>query len=1127
MRSKPTACRRKPLAALLLMLGAGLAPASAQEPLWSPLGPELILDGQATGARVAVTGRVNAIAVNPANPFGDIWVGSAGGGAWNGAVSPLIRWRPMTDHLDSLAVGALALDSCGSERCASVWIGSGENSIRRDTQYGRGVFKGSWNAAHEGYAWNQLGAVELAHGNVTRLLLDPTTPDGPSKRVFVALSSGVTSNATHSTVTTQPAGGYGIWRSDDGGASWQRRLASMTPATDLEMDPVNPNVLWAGLRHGGLWRSENGGATWQALTNGLPAAVLAAAEWPELAVHRGPGDAHATLYAVLGACPHPHEKAPAPAHYCSPAVYRSADSGSSWTLVRAAQSPPPAMGEPLTSYASFTHALAIHPEDPNTLWYGGLNLYRSQDGGTTWQTVGEKQLHPDHHALEIVATKDLPGGWAFLNGNDGGFFVGDGGATWSSTFQHGLAITLAQSLASGPAALLVGAQDNGVNAFLGTDVWQHVQDGNAGATLVDLDDGTTAYSNRIGVDPRRCGLPSLCKFSWTAIAGAVDVTGFLPQNVNVSWYPPFVQSVLPLSGTERPLYLAARGLYRNDTNGGVPASAPGWIPVSPPGMGSPTVFPQLGGITNPITAVGIAPSNPQRLYLGYYDGKIFTTANAGANPPTWFEVYSGLPNRPVTAIAVAPLADTVVLAAYAGLGAHSLYRSDNGGIAWYAFDAATDPSFGQRSVNALLIEPVPPHIVWAGTDHGLYQRDTLTSGPAAFARVKDLPRAAVYALKLDADGQVFAATRGRGLWARLARPILRATLEDCCGDGQRYDPRPFVSVTGLGFEPHASCTLTLVANGSSCSQASEDVGEATIATDGNGNLVSSRYGSFDDRKMLWACAEGKCAGQVEHSSCPVDQVVVRCGDREATASVKQPQETVGPAGTRLTLVPQQNGGTFEVQALLKRPGGESRSLCSATIAYGAGETSESVLERARLAVASEPGCQAAGVTAALFGSSAAGSYEDEAPAAWQLQLFAPTQTGAAVVGSITHTGTADLATSGHRDGRLGSVVMPRLTLSGTAQGGALRITVNSPLGSYFLHLDTWPGDATAALFASLFHGMTGRDTGGGLPIGGGGGPPRKSFWVVVQDEHMDLPFATEVKVHNTDPGLVVGLTSGW
>ena len=258
-------------------LACGAQPSDPPENTWKFVGPRVITNGQTNGVRTNVTGRVNSVAANPFAPDTDVWVATAGGGVWhleryeeNGV--PAHTWTPMTDDQESLATGALVLDNCSPERCATVWVGGGENSIRRDTHYGAGVLRGVYDTATDAYEWTQLGAHLFRYGSISALVIDPTATDNTSKTVYVGLTSGVTADATHSTVTTTPAGAYGIYKSTDAGASWS--LIFSLPgarAADLEIDPQDPQVLYASFEQHGLWRSEDAGVTWNPIVNGIDA----------------------------------------------------------------------------------------------------------------------------------------------------------------------------------------------------------------------------------------------------------------------------------------------------------------------------------------------------------------------------------------------------------------------------------------------------------------------------------------------------------------------------------------------------------------------------------------------------------------------------------------------------------------------------------------------------------------------------------------------------------------------------------------------------------------------------------------------------------------------------------------
>ncbi|HEX3552566.1 MAG TPA: hypothetical protein VIA62_05005 [Thermoanaerobaculia bacterium] len=1101
------------LAALVLP-----AAARATDP-WVPLGPDLINNGQAWPGRVPVTGRINVVVPNPLNPLGDVWVGAAGGGVWNGTVWPNNFWSPMTDDAASLAVGAIALDSCNATFCSTVWAGTGEDSIRRDTQYGSGILKGTWNFATNVYDWTQLGDTKFSRGAVTKLVLDPTTPDNGGKVLFAALSTGQTSNSTESTVTTNPVGHVGVWRSKDAGQTWAIVLDHKTPATDLEMDPMNHNVLFAGMRRDGLYRSLDGGSTWQAIGQGIPASLLTGSDWPEIAVFRNAKMTAATVYAVLGSCPHPHEKGPV--FWCSPAIFRSLDEGSTWTQMHAAVSPAPAYGEPLTAYTSYTHALTIHPTNPNILWFGGINLYKSTDAGVTWNKIGNTALHPDHHQVAAFATNKTPSGLVTYDVNDGGLFVGDGQDQWSGGFQQGLAVTQFQSVSTTAkdTFLFGGTQDNGTNVYQGTEVWEHADDGDSASTLIDLDDENVLYDVYVGTEPRRCKGPGFCPFGWP------DITWGLPQDANVSWYPPLAQSVTAAGGVH-PLYIGTTQLFQTSTQGDSWSQVPA-DPSLPWPLGGTGTIAALNNIQNPITAVAVAPNNPNRIYVGFYGGQVFTTANGQSALPQWTAAGSGLPGRPVTALAVHPANESTVLAAVSGFGSHSVYRTTTAGTVWGSLDDSNDGSFAIGPVDTLAIASSAPYGVWAGTDTGVYSRSDPDSSVALWFKSTGLPNVAVYGLAIVDGKTLYAGTHGRGVWRLSLLPQLYPIFNDvaCCGVFDPYVPAPYVSVEVAGYDPVQKCTMSLFENGRLCSTSAVDADGGALATDAHGFLVSTKAGYYTNRKVTWACMGGACAGGVSWASCNVSEVEVDCGRGSVRSAVRTAQETKTPTSTQLGFAPQGREGSFTLTPTIKKNGGLSTALCSVAVSYAAGEDDSRVLARAASIINSDARCQAAGVQATVAGSAAAGSHEDLGPTPIRLSLSQAQPFGVQLITEVTGHGLAAFTVGSYGTPRTGSLVAPLVSLAGVAAGGRVEVTESSPLGTCTFGVDTLAGDAPETVAAGIQRAFLGRPDTSVFQLSGGCPARQNARDVNLNGAVLQFPLGQQVSVRSTDPGLSFTLGS--
>jgi photosystem II stability/assembly factor-like uncharacterized protein len=193
------------------------------------------------------------------------YFGACAGGLWR-TTSGGLYWDNITDgFLGSSSIGAVALAPSAPER---MYIGTGESCVRADVSAGDGVYRSS----DAGATWQRIGLEDTRH--ISRIHVNPTDPD----TVFVGALGDV----------WQPDGHRGVFRSRDGGATWERLLhvSDRAGIADLAMDPSQPNVLFAAMwqvrrrpdriisggRDSGLWRSTDGGHSWTELTSrlGLP-----------------------------------------------------------------------------------------------------------------------------------------------------------------------------------------------------------------------------------------------------------------------------------------------------------------------------------------------------------------------------------------------------------------------------------------------------------------------------------------------------------------------------------------------------------------------------------------------------------------------------------------------------------------------------------------------------------------------------------------------------------------------------------------------------------------------------------------------------------------------------------------
>jgi hypothetical protein len=1079
---------------------ASAAPARRLPPIggisWFPIGPAAITNGQTYGAgRVEVSGRSSVIAVNPSN-VNDVWLGTALGGVWHSTDGGQ-RWRPLSDQEASLSIGSVALDVSGgctnAETCGTIYAGTGENAIRRDTYYGAGLLIGHAPSGEFGQFWNLSGASQFKFGSINKVVLDPTT-SGSSKRIFVSLSSGVTASASESTFTApQPPSGYGLYRSNDNGAGWTKLTvpgtSSSDKSTDLEMDPQNHDILYAGFLGRGIFKSTNNGTTWCPLNpgiaapgcpavTGLPNPTTTPFDQVEIAVHRPNAGSQAILYAAFGQCPSLILDG------CAPAFFKSTDGGATWTLRRAGDSSGGLSSTCPRAYTRYTHALAIDPNQPNNVIWGGLKICKSTDSAQNFSEIGSDTVHPDHHAIVYPNPSNSN---LLYDSSDGGFYSStNGGSSWTSG-NSDLQITGFQSISASPLTnkVIGGTQDNGTNMWVGTRVWQHKADGDSASTNMDFDDVLRMYDVYFGVTPRRSTSGGTC-CSWG------NITTGLNGSDPVSFYPPFVQD----KSAPHPFYFGTNRLYKSTTDGD------SWTAVSPVLGGTGTTFPDINQ-TNVITAIAVAPNNPSRIYIGYYDGQLFVTSSACDTPACWTAIggaAKGLPQAVATRIAVDPSNANTAYVTFSGFGiGPHVYKTTNGGSNWSPASGSGSNALPDIPVNTISIEPSAHLNVWVGTDIGIYRS---TNGGTSWAPFSNgLPKVAVYEIAIDeTHGRVYAGTHGRGAFV-LTEPFL-SNYEGWVM-GQIWD----IPVFGTGFLPNSpSCNLQIIRqNGDICAQGTIDARNGTIKTDADGQLVTSNGGFYIDRPVAWACFNGNCIGGVNISSCnsaanPLTTVLVKCGAQVGIDKVigcpqinNPPSSTLGltfsdsggggggggggappPTANALTTAPTD--GSFVIVASLQVGDGSTRALCSSDVFFRRGETTTQIMQRASDALNNNPDCAAKTVFARVEGLQQAGSdfREDLPPEDPRLVLTAAGANGSQLI-------TALYARPGSATGacfdvnNIGIPVLNQLivmmlgfeTAAGGAAGGDITVLENTHLGNCAVNVHTAPGQTAGQIASSL------------------------------------------------------------
>jgi photosystem II stability/assembly factor-like uncharacterized protein len=708
---------------LVLFAAPAFTTATAQQPPSNPFGA---LHWRAVGPFRG--GRTKAIIGVPGQPH-VFYVGVVNGGVWK-TTDAGRTWNPIFDDQPTGSIGDIAVAPSNPD---IVYVTSGEGLHRPDLSTGDGVYK----STDAGKTWTHLG---LRDGQqIPRVAVDPRNPD----RLFVA-------------VLGHPYGPNeerGLYRSTDGARSFQRVLYKdeNTGASDVEIDPKNPDVVyaclwqgqegpwenaaWAGT-NGGIFKSTDGGTTWRQLTAGLPTGDDGVVQ-ADIAI--APSDPN-RLYATV-------------ATGRPVGIYRSDDAGEHWTKITDDTRPAGRIG------GGDLPVPVVDPSNPDIVYSGSVVTWKSSDGGKTWSGLRGAPGGDDYQRVWVHPDDPM----IIAEASDQGAIISlNGGATFSSWYNQPTAQLYHVAADNAfPYRLYSGQQESGSVgiASRGDDgqitfrEWHPVGVDEYGYAAPDPLDPNIVYGGR-GVSrfDRRTGQVETVG---PASAGGVSVRTVRTAPVLFSPIDPHV------------LYFAGNTLWKTADGG------QHWDQISPdlsretwdlPGSIStiyrsdPSAQPSQRGV---IYTVAPSPVDAGTIWAGTDDGLIHVTHDGGA---TWQNVTPPV-LTPWAKVSLMDAGHGDAMTAYAAVNTIRLddlrpyiYRTHDGGKTWQRITTGIPDG---ETINAVREDPQRKGLLFAGSERATYV--SFDDGDHWQSLRLNMPATSVRDLIVK-DDDLVVATHGRGFW---------------------------------------------------------------------------------------------------------------------------------------------------------------------------------------------------------------------------------------------------------------------------------------------------------------------------------------------------------------------------
>lgn len=699
---------------------------------------------QWNGTSANMGGRTRAIMWDPNDPAGKkVWAGGVTGGLWyrNDITNDNVQWQPVDDFWSSLNISCITYDPNDP---MTFYVGTGEAEtaliIYRESS---GVGDGIWRSTDGGLTW-ALMPTTLGFEYVTDIVV---RNEGGQSVIYAGVASGDYKGTIH---YSDPSDG--LFRSEDGGETWQQVLPEIpgygAPYAVSDIDLGADDRIYVGTMQnvdieGGaviLYSDDGLSGSWTVFDNyvqiiqnnsqyNIPGRVMVAA---------APSDPN-IVYAQIAAGNNNFFN-----YYRGRYILKSTNKGQTWSTVML-----PASDWSTLAWHAFV--LKVDPNNANRIFTGGLDMWKTTTGGTSWTKIsdwslmysggGDQYLHADQHDIQFKPGSST----TFITCNDGGvFYTETATAGFPAFMEKNQGYNTLQFYSGaihpepGSTTYVGGLQDNGSLLYTGQPLTINdmISGGDGAACFFDDSDPlmlTSIYYNRYYVFMNFNYQTTLDFYSGTFISPAdfdVKNNSLFANAVSFSGENP--NTLLRITGIP---YTSNGNFVGLTTNTSVYFSH---IKVSPH-----------------------APAGTSTIFVGTQAGRVYKITNAHANPVTTEITGSSFPTAFVSCIAVGSSED-IILVAFSNYGVESLWQTLDGGETWQNVEG----DLPDMPVRWALYHPENDNQVMLATELGIWTTNQLDASLVNWVQdAEGMANVRVDMLSLrSADNTVLAATHGRGFY---------------------------------------------------------------------------------------------------------------------------------------------------------------------------------------------------------------------------------------------------------------------------------------------------------------------------------------------------------------------------